>query len=268
MSASMPVAGRGWAYAAALLGGLVSVAANVAHSYVPPADAGSRWSPQAGSVIGAVFWPVALIMALEVMARTPWPAAWCWIAVRWLGLLPVAVVAAVVSYRHLSGLLTFYREDALTATIGPLAVDGLMVMASGALLATSARRTITAVLGPARTAPDVAAVPVEDRGPDRTQVPDRETDRDRDRVRSAAGRGLVPAVRSSGSVPARGLPRSRPVPVDVADLLLVGRAVAADLANAGRPLTRVALIAGLRARGHRIATGRASELLRALKVAA
>jgi len=267
----MPAAGRGWAYAAALLGGLVSVAANVAHSYVPPAGAGSGWSPQAGSVIGAVFWPVALIMALEVMARTPWPAAWCWIAVRWLGLLPVAVVAAVVSYRHLSGLLGFYREDALTATIGPLAVDGLMVMASGALLATSARRSITAVLSSARTAPDVPASPVEDRRPDRQDQdrgPDQERDQDRGRaVRSTAGPSAVRAT-AAGSGPSRGLPRSRPVPVDVAELLLVGQAVAADLAGEGRALTRAALIAGLRARGHRIATGRASELLRALKVAA
>ncbi len=257
------VVGRGWAYAAALLGGLVSVAANVAHSYVPPADAGPGWRPPVGSVIGAVFWPVALIMALELMARTPWPAGWSWVAVRWLGLLPVAVVAAVVSYRHLSGLLGFYREDALTATIGPLAVDGLMVMASGALLATSARRTITTALGTARTGRAAIAAGVEDRRQDRDRDPDTT-------ARSAAGSPSVPAVRSShqGSGPGRGLPRWAPVPAEVADLLLVGQAVAADLANDGRPLTRAALIAGLRARGHRIATGRASELLRALKAAA
>jgi hypothetical protein len=236
----------------------VSVAANVAHSYVPPASAGPGWSPHAGAVIGAVFWPVALVMALEVMARTPWPVAWCWVAVRWLGLLPVAVVAAVVSYRHLSGLLTFYREDPLTATVGPLAVDGLMVMASGALLATSASRTVRAVLG-VGTSPDRNAVAAEDRGPDRGKD-------------HPAGPGTGPA-RTTGDRPARagqdrGLPRSQPLPAEVADLLLVGQAVAADLAGEGRPLTRAALIAGLRARGHRIATGRASELLRALKAAA
>ena len=31
-----PAAGQGWAYAGAILGGLVSIAANVAHSYAPP----------------------------------------------------------------------------------------------------------------------------------------------------------------------------------------------------------------------------------------
>jgi hypothetical protein len=132
-------AGRGWGYAGATLGGAVSIAANVAHSYVPPTDAPAGWSPPGGAVIGAVFWPVALFVAIEILARTPWRPGWRWVVLRFGGLLPVAVVAAVVSYRHLAGLLTYYREDPLTATIGPLAVDGLMVMATAALVATGGR---------------------------------------------------------------------------------------------------------------------------------
>jgi hypothetical protein len=131
--------GRGWAYLGAVLGGGVSVAANVAHSYVPPTDVDpATWQPQGGAVAGAVFWPVFLFVAVEILTRIQWPALRRWVVVRFLGLLPVAVVAAVVSYRHLSGLLAWYREDALTITIGPLAVDGLMVMATAALLATAA----------------------------------------------------------------------------------------------------------------------------------
>ena len=132
------MSGRAWAYAGALLGAGVSVAANVAHSYVPPTDAASGWHPQTGAVVGAVFWPVALLVAIEVLARVTWPSAARWVAVRFGGLLPVALVAAVVSYRHLSGLLGWYGEDGVTATLGPVAVDGLMVMATGALLATRA----------------------------------------------------------------------------------------------------------------------------------
>ena len=139
-------AGRAWAYAGALLGGAVSVAANVAHSYVPPAAAAAGWRPQPGAVLGAVFWPVALFVAIETLARTGWPEGLRWLGLRWLGLLPVAAVAAVVSYRHLSGLLAFYGEDALTVRIGPLAVDGLMVVATGALIAT-ARPAVPAGLG-------------------------------------------------------------------------------------------------------------------------
>jgi hypothetical protein len=166
-------AGRGWAYAGALLGGVVSVAANVAHSYVPPAGAGAGWVPPGGAVIGAVFWPVALFVAVEILARTAWPDSRRWITLRYVGLLPVGLVAAVVSYRHLSGLLAFYGEDGLTATIGPLAVDGLMVMATGALIATSPQRTtterLTADTSPDSRpdiAPDGEADTVPDSGPD------------------------------------------------------------------------------------------------------
>jgi hypothetical protein len=136
-------AGRGWAYAGILLGGAVSIAANVAHSFVPPTGAAATWHPHAGAVAFAVVWPVFLFVAIEILARTPWRAGIRWWLLRCGGLLPVAAVAAVVSYRHLSGLLAFYGEDQLTVAIGPLAVDGLMVMATGALIATAVHRAGT-----------------------------------------------------------------------------------------------------------------------------
>ena len=72
--------GQGWAYTGAILGGVVSIAANVAHSYVPPEDAAQDWSPQTGAVIGAVFWPLALFVAIEILAKVAWrpgAAGWC-----------------------------------------------------------------------------------------------------------------------------------------------------------------------------------------------
>jgi hypothetical protein len=164
------ISGRGWAYLGAILGGVVSIAANVAHSYVPPSGAPADWSPQTGAVIGAIFWPSALFVAVEILARVAWPAAARWFALRFAGLLPVALVAAVVSYGHLSGLLAFYGESQWTAAIGPLAVDGLMVMATGALIATSAARTATVTADPVPVAVTVtppaevpAPVPVQPR---------------------------------------------------------------------------------------------------------
>jgi hypothetical protein len=56
-------------------------------------------------VVGAIVWPVFLFVAVEILARVVWPAGWSWGFVRWAGLLPVAGVAAFVSYRHMSGLL-------------------------------------------------------------------------------------------------------------------------------------------------------------------
>jgi len=146
--------GRAWAYAGAALGGAVSVAANEAHSYVPPAGARPDWHPQAGAVAIAAFWPVALLLALEILARNPLPRGLQWVLVR-LGLVPVAAVAAVVSYRHMSGLLAWYGEERLTAVLGPLAVDGLMVMAAGVLLSrTVALDTAGQVSTPGTSTPD------------------------------------------------------------------------------------------------------------------
>jgi len=158
--------GRGWGYVGAVLGGLVSIAANVAHSYVPLAGASSGWRPPIGDVVGAVFWPVALFVAIEILARTAWPRATRWVVVRFLGLLPVAVVAAIVSYGHLSGLLAHYGESALTAHLGPLAVDGLMVMASSALMATAPGRTPDTVPATAGQVETAGADTIADSTPD------------------------------------------------------------------------------------------------------
>ena len=148
--------GRGWAYAGAIGGGAVSIAANIAHSFLPPGGANPGWHPEPGAVVGAVVWPVFLFIAVEIFARTAWPTGWSWHLVRWAGLLPVAGVAAFVSYRHLSGLLAHYGEEPIICIIGPLAIDGLMVMATGALFAggrvarTTAHGQTTASIIPAR----------------------------------------------------------------------------------------------------------------------
>ncbi len=63
--------GRGWAYIGAILGGSVSIAANIAHSYIPPTHAAAHWAPEPGSVIGSVFWPIALFVAVEILTRIP-----------------------------------------------------------------------------------------------------------------------------------------------------------------------------------------------------
>ena len=153
-------AGRRWAYIGAARGGTVSIAANIAHSYVPPTGVTAEgWSPNFGAVIGAVFWPVALFVATEILTRVTWPTGYYWQLVKWAGMLPVAAVAALVSYRHLSGLLAFYGEEPIVCILGPLAVDGLMVMATGAILATGTHPHTSSVSAPAVPASATAVPP-------------------------------------------------------------------------------------------------------------
>lgn len=109
---------RAWAWLAFLLGIAASVAANVAHA-----------RPEIGPRLSAAFVPVALIVVLEVAARLKRDSSW-----RWTGTVIVALVAAVVSYRHQRELLIGYGEDSLNATIMPFAVDGLMITAAWFLL--------------------------------------------------------------------------------------------------------------------------------------
>lgn len=137
--------GKAWATVAFLLGIAVSVAANVAHTWHPGEGVLRRyalvhgsaqgWRPEVGAQIGAATYPVALLLTVEILSRVAWPAGKAWNLARFGGAGMVALVSAIVSYRHMSGLLGAYGEDWLTAAIGPLAVDGLMVVASMALLA-------------------------------------------------------------------------------------------------------------------------------------
>jgi hypothetical protein len=169
-----------------------------------------------------VFWPVALLVAIEVLARVAWPAGGQWLIVRFGGLGPVATVAAVVSYRHLSGLLSFYGEDAITATVGPLAVDGLMVMATGALLATRpggvesrpatvSTRTTVATASAAGTAAD-----------SRPDSKSRPADR---RVRTDTGRMDTAAVRVDTAARVAALRAAHP---DMATADIAGRLGVSD----------------------------------------
>lgn len=107
------------------LGGAVSLSANVAHSLLTP-------NPPLGAVLFSVGWPVLLWVTTEIILRNTFTGAWSFLA--WAGLTPVAVIAAVASYQHLSGLLAHYGETTFVTLGGPLAVDGLMVLSTGLLL--------------------------------------------------------------------------------------------------------------------------------------
>lgn len=117
----------GISWFAVVLGILVSIAGNMMHAQTKDTDT--------AAVALAAFWPIALFLAVEVITRVRWPRGFWYAIARYGGTGIVAAVAAVVSYRHMSGLLTHWGEDQLNSAIGPLAIDGLVVVAATALVA-------------------------------------------------------------------------------------------------------------------------------------
>jgi hypothetical protein len=148
-STERPVRPRGWlvAWLSFVVGGLVSVAANIAHTLYPTAaqlaawtaagNPADTWAPSPGAMAFAAFWPIALILSVEVLTRVSWRPGVLFGLARYGGTTLVATVAAVMSYRHMAGLLAIWGEDVWGAHLGPLAVDGLMVVAAAALLSMS-----------------------------------------------------------------------------------------------------------------------------------
>lgn len=134
--------GRAWATTGFVLGVAASVAGNVAHVWHPTPEylaahhtTAGQFRPELGAQIAGAFWPIALLITVEVLARVDWPRTFWWIVARFGGAALVAGVAAVMSYAHLNGLLRAYGETDASARLGPLSVDGLMVICGGALLA-------------------------------------------------------------------------------------------------------------------------------------
>ncbi|XVV04059.1 DUF2637 domain-containing protein [Actinosynnema sp. CA-248983] len=98
-----------------------------------PAD----WSPGLAPQIGAAVWPIGLLLSVEVLSRIHWPKGWQWTLARFGGTGTVALGSAVISYGHLRDLLLAWHYGPLAAAVGPLVLDGLMVISGCALLAMS-----------------------------------------------------------------------------------------------------------------------------------
>ncbi|GAB3655661.1 DUF2637 domain-containing protein [Glycomyces tarimensis] len=112
------------------LGIIVSVAANIGHIWFvtrPEAEA------MISAMVFAGFWPIALAVAVEVLSRVSWPGYLKWPGIA--GTAAVGTVALVVSYRHMNGLLLHFGESDLSAALGPIGVDGLLIVGGFAILA-------------------------------------------------------------------------------------------------------------------------------------
>jgi hypothetical protein len=127
--------GRMVAWAGFVFGSVMSVAANVLHTWLPSADESPGWSPAVAAQIGAAVWPIGLLLSVEVLSRVRWPRGWQWTLARFAGTGTVALGSAIISYGHLRDVLLAWQYDPLAAAVGPLVLDGLMIISGFALLA-------------------------------------------------------------------------------------------------------------------------------------
>ncbi len=125
--------GRMFAWGGFVFGALVSVAANVLAARIPPPGV-RNWSPSADAQIGSAVWPLALLLSVEVLSRIDWPQTWWSKAIRYGGVGAVALFSAVISYQHIRDVLVDWRYPVLSTTVGPLVIDGLMVVCGYAMV--------------------------------------------------------------------------------------------------------------------------------------
>lgn len=148
------VPGRLLAWAALLTALAASVGANVAFA-----------RPAIGPRLSSAVAPVLVVLAAGLLERVPLAGVAHWR--RWLaygGLGVVVVAAFVTSYDHQHALLINYGNTETAAVLLPIAVDGLIVLASVCLTVIAERRRELAASVPL-AAPAVAAVEAPAAGP-------------------------------------------------------------------------------------------------------
>jgi hypothetical protein len=122
--------GRRWARFWLCAALLVSVIANITHTVIADSEI-TLWL----RVPGAMVWPIFTFAGIEILVRMIWERRLSHNITRWV-LLTAAVPAAITSYEHQSALLKAMGENSFIQAIGPLAIDGLMVGCTMALLFT------------------------------------------------------------------------------------------------------------------------------------
>ena len=144
----------GIAYVSLLVGAGLSVAGNLADTYrTRGADIDNL------DKVMAAGWPILVLLAIEMFVSPRWSPARMFQAWRWIGCLAVGGMAMVVSWTHLHDLMASRGQLYIVSVLGPLAIDGMAIMATGLILSTRVRGHLPDTdirQRVAMTAPDVA----------------------------------------------------------------------------------------------------------------
>jgi hypothetical protein len=139
-----PAGARFVAWLGFVFGSVMSVAANVLHAWLPADERPAEWAPGIAPQVGSAVWPVGLLLSVEVLSRVSWAPGFWWALARYGGAGTVAVGSAVISYGHVREVLLAWNYGPLGAAVGPLVLDGLMVVSGFALLTMSRGQVGTA----------------------------------------------------------------------------------------------------------------------------
>lgn len=124
------------AYVALLTGAGLSIAGNVANVFRTRGAAVDTLD-----VVLAVSFPALVVLMVEVFVSSRWRGlAWPMQVLRWLGTLAIGAVAMRVSWTHLHALMLARGQEKDVATLGPLAIDALAIMATALILAGRGQR--------------------------------------------------------------------------------------------------------------------------------
>jgi hypothetical protein len=138
------------AYVALMVGAGLSVAGNVADTFRTRGAATDTLD-----IILAGAWPILVILTIEMFVSRRWSPRLGFQVLRWFGCLAIGNLAMLVSWLHLHDLLASRGQLSLVAIAGPLAIDGMAIMATGLILSTRGK---LASVQPVATPAPVATV--------------------------------------------------------------------------------------------------------------
>lgn len=134
MTHTMNLPARIWtaavAYIALAIGAGLSIAGNVADTFrTRGADVDTL------DIVMAVSWPALVVLMVEMFVSARWTGQGkAMQALRWAGCLSIGAMAMRVSWVHLNDLMASRGQAADVATLGPLAIDALAIMATALIL--------------------------------------------------------------------------------------------------------------------------------------
>lgn len=119
------------AYVALILGAGVSIAGNVADTFRTRGQ-----DTDSLDIFLAAFWPAVVVLTVHLFVNARWIGlGWAMQTLRWVGTLGIGGMAMRVSWVHLNDLMASRGQKADVAILGPLAIDGLAIMATALILA-------------------------------------------------------------------------------------------------------------------------------------